>query len=79
MKPVAFTTSARKSFRKLPADVQGQVEAKIEAYLATGAGDVTKLVGSDASRLRSGDYRVVFVEDAAEFTILAVAHRREVY
>ena len=41
----------------------------------------SKLEGSDAYRIRVGDYRVVYLIDdrAREVELIRVAHRREVY
>ena len=79
VKSVAYTFSARKSLRKLPADVQAKINAKLDRYSATGAGDVTALKGSDGARMRVDDYRVIFVETDAVIEVRAVGHRREVY
>ena len=79
VKIVTFTSTARKAFRRLPPDVQEQLVAKMTRYGATGAGDVVKLTGSDGARLRSGDYRVIFIETDATLDIVMVGHRRDVY
>jgi mRNA-degrading endonuclease RelE of RelBE toxin-antitoxin system len=60
---VFFTSSARKSLRRIPADRRLQIVSRIEA-LASGTGqrgDVQRLAGSDL--LRVGDYRVLFAVD----------------
>ena len=62
---VFFTSSARKSLRRIPADRRLQIVSRIEA-LASGTGqrgDVQRLAGSDLFRLRIGDYRVLFAVD----------------
>ena len=79
MKAVLYTSAAQRSLRKLPAGVREQVEAALRRYAETELGDVTALKGSDALRLRSGDYRVVFVETAAAVEARKVGHRRDVY
>ena len=56
-----------------------RIVAKIERYADTGAGDVTRLVGSPYFRLRIGDFRVIFAESASEIEILKIAPRGEVY
>jgi mRNA interferase RelE/StbE len=60
---VVFTSSARKSLRRLPADRRSQIEAVARS---AERGDVRKLAGSDLLRLRVGDYRVLFAIDTAE-------------
>lgn len=80
MKQIAYTGSARRELRKLPEVIQAQVKADLAAYAASGAGDVAKVKSREGAwRLRSGDYRVIFLVDAATLTVEAVAHRRDIY
>lgn len=79
MAAVLYTVAARRSLRGLPTEVRRQIEAKLERYAATGAGDVRRLRHEDGARLRSGDYRVIFVETAGGIEVRAVGHRRDVY
>ncbi|MCX5518465.1 type II toxin-antitoxin system RelE/ParE family toxin [Kaistia defluvii] len=79
MKTLAYTSYARRALRKLPADVRAQVEARLARLAETGEGDVKKLVGEVGSRLRVGDYRVIFVETADMIEVRALGHRREIY
>ena len=75
---IAYTNAARKGLKKMPAKDRAALIAKLEAYAATGEGDVKRLVGSDYLRLRHGDWRAIFeVEDGV--LVIRVAHRREVY
>jgi mRNA interferase RelE/StbE len=62
---VFFTSSARKSLRRLPANRRLQIVSRIEAIASeTGQrGDVARLAGSDLFRLRIGVYRVLFAVD----------------
>lgn len=54
------------------------IEAKLEHFAATGAGDVKKLAGSSIYRLRHGDWRALFeIEDGV--IVLRVLNRKEVY
>jgi mRNA interferase RelE/StbE len=48
-------------------------------YAIKGSGDVKRLKGTQGCRLRIGDWRVVFIEDARSITVAAVGHRREIY
>ncbi len=79
MKTIAYTISARRSFRKLPADVQAQIAKKLSRYAENGAGDVKVLTGQVGARLRVGDYRVIFVETETAIEVRAVGHRRHIY
>lgn len=79
MKSVVLTSAANRQWSKLPADARKRIGAKLDAYAASGAGDVRSMKGQDGARLRVGDYRAVFIEDDATITVVAVGHRREVY
>lgn len=73
-----ITKTAAKSLRKMPvADAVAMIE-KLEAFAATGEGDVKKLVGSEFYRLRHGQWRAVF-ELEGDVIVLLVGHRREIY
>ena len=79
MKPIAYTATATKQRRKLPADVRDRLAAKLAAYAETGAGDVKALVGRPGARLRVGDWRIIFVESNEQILVVAVGHRRDIY
>jgi len=53
----------------------------VERFAASGAGEVVQLRGYDPPefRLRVGDWRVRFAQDAGTIRILRVRHRREAY
>ena len=70
MKTIILTLSVAKDLDALPRDGREQVEAGLHRYAMTGQGDVKALQGRDGCRLRIGNYRVIFDEDAA--TILAI-------
>lgn len=75
---VIYTNAARKGLKKMPAKDRSALIAKLDAYAATGRGDVKPLVGSKFHRMRHGDWRAVFeIEDG--ILVVQVAHRREVY
>ena len=62
----------------MPVKDRAALIAKLEAYAATGEGDVTRPVGSDYLRLRHGDWRAIFeIEDG--MLVIRLAHRRSVY
>ncbi len=54
-------------------------DAKLTVYATNGSGDVKRLKGTAGCRLRIGDWRVIFIEDARSITIVAVGHRKEIY
>jgi mRNA interferase RelE/StbE len=48
-------------------------------FAASGKGDVKLFKGRKGSRLRVGDWRVIFYEEGASIVVIAVGHRREIY
>jgi mRNA interferase RelE/StbE len=69
-------------FFKLPAQIQAQIEAKIDQMgLRLERFPHYRLTGSNRYRLRVGDYRVIYACDPSRNVIhlLAVGHRREIY
>jgi mRNA interferase RelE/StbE len=79
MKAIVFTVAAGRQWIKLAANVRGRILPKLRTYASTGAGDVKRLKGQAGCRLRIGDYRVIFFEDARVMTVVAVGHRRDIY
>lgn len=70
MKTIVFTSAAAKQLDALPKPAQTAVEGALALYALEGRGDVKRLQGRKGSRLRVGDYRVVFGEDMK--TVLAI-------
>ncbi|HEX4297756.1 MAG TPA: plasmid stabilization protein [Devosia sp.] len=70
MKTIIFTSAAARQLDALPDAVRDQLLSDLDRYAMTGQGDVKRLSGRDAYRLRSGRYRVLFDEDRT--TVLAV-------
>lgn len=70
------------SLAKLPRADQQRVMAKLRD-LATNPRPVgvTKLTGADGWRIKSGNYRIVYlVDDSARIvTVTRIAHRKDVY
>jgi mRNA interferase RelE/StbE len=79
MKPIVFTAASARQWAKLSSDVRRRIDARLTEFAATGHGDVKRLKGRDGSRLRVGDWRVIFYEDQGAIVIAAVGHRREIY
>jgi mRNA interferase RelE/StbE len=76
VKTITWTLDARREF---PPDVRADIEAKIERFAKTGAGNVKRLIGRSGARLRIGDWRVIFVETTATIEVRAVGNRRDIY
>ena len=81
MKPVIYTADAAKDLKR-----HGNVATRIRKAIAEYAADpaahannVTRLVGSAASRMRVGNFRAVFVETDAMITVTRVGPRGDVY
>ncbi len=70
MKTIILSAAAAKDFDALPREGRDQVETGLSRYAVTGQGDVKALQGRDGYRLRIGQYRVLFDQDAT--TILAI-------
>ena len=80
MKKIAFTDQARADVRRLDIPTAMRIFSGLHHFAETGVGDVTKLKGEpDELRLRIGDYRVRFVEEADAIHIKRVLHRSEAY
>jgi mRNA interferase RelE/StbE len=70
MKTIVFTTRAAKDFDDIPEPARTAVSEALNLYAVDGRGDVKKLKDREGYRLRVGDYRVLFTEDAS--TIVAI-------
>jgi mRNA interferase RelE/StbE len=79
MSQIGFTTTATRQWLKLSPQIRDRIGKKLETLAATGHGDVKKLKGQAGARLRVGDWRVIFYEEAGVITVVAVGHRREIY
>jgi mRNA interferase RelE/StbE len=79
MKTSVFAHPDARALDRLPADVRERIDVALFAYVLTGLGDVKRLQGVGATRLRVGDYRIVFEEDAHVLTVRAIGDRRDVY
>ena len=79
MKAVSFTPAAARQWLKLSADIRKRIDAKLTIYATNRSGDVKRLKGADGCRLRIGDWRVIFIEDARLITVIAVGNRNEIY
>jgi mRNA interferase RelE/StbE len=79
MKEISFMPIATRQWLKLSSSIRGRIDRRLLAYAQTGSGDTKALKGRPGVRLRVGDWRVVFIEDATTIIVVAVGHRREIY
>jgi len=76
---ITFTPADLRQWIRLNADIRGRIKAKLEMFPETGSGDVKRLKGRAGSRLRVGDWRVIFYAEGDTIVVAAVGHRREIY
>jgi mRNA interferase RelE/StbE len=82
VKQIAYTKEALKTLRGMPKNRSRLIVGKIEELAknpAALANQVTKLQGRDGYRLRVGDWRVIFTDDAAMLSVLAIGPRGDIY
>ncbi|WP_040621306.1 type II toxin-antitoxin system RelE family toxin [Rhodovulum sp. PH10] len=79
MRSIVFTPAATRQWTKLSPAVRARIGARLEAFAATGHGDVKVLKGRAGARLRVGDWRVIFDQNDETIVVAAVGHRREIY
>lgn len=82
MKPIAYTRSALKTLRKIPANHAKRIVGKIEAYAAdpeSQVNNVTALKGRTGIRLRVGDWRVIMDDDDVVLEVLEIGPRGGIY
>jgi mRNA interferase RelE/StbE len=76
---IVFTAAATRQWLDLSADVRRRLDAKLTSFAQTGQGDVKRLKGRAGSRLRVGDWRIIFYTEGNVIVVVAVGHRREIY
>jgi mRNA interferase RelE/StbE len=76
---IVFTAAATRQWRGLSADVRRRLDDKLRTYAETGQGDVKRLKGNAGTRLRVGDWRIIFYVEDSAIVVTAVGHRREIY
>jgi mRNA interferase RelE/StbE len=79
MVEIVFMPSARRQWMKLSSQTRDRIRSKLLAFAETGQGDVKKMKGQDGSRLRIGDWRVIFDQQQQTIIVVSVGHRREIY
>lgn len=82
MLKVEIERAALKSLMRLPANIGDLIESKIDQLACDPdslKNNITRLVGTKESRLRVGDWRVIFRIDADTLLIIKIAPRGGVY
>jgi mRNA-degrading endonuclease RelE of RelBE toxin-antitoxin system len=79
MKPIVFTPAGARQWIKLAEQIRRRIDGRLTEFATSGKGDVKRLKGRQGSRLRVGDWRVIFYEESGSIVIVAVGHRREIY
>ena len=80
MRVLIWGKSSYRDLAKLPQNVCSRIIEKMEAYCATGEGNVRHLGGRSGQwRLRDGDYRVIFELTNTDIIVKRVGDRREAY
>ncbi len=80
MKTVRYTADAVRDLKR-HGNMAARVRQAVSEYAATGAwaNMVTRLVSSTASRMRVGDFRVIFEDGAERIVVTKVAPRGNAY
>ena len=60
-------------------DVRRRIDLRQTRLAKSRQGDVKRLKGCAGTRLRVGDWRVIFDETPDALIVVAVGHRREIY
>ena len=81
MKKIRFSPVAQADVRSIDQQTAMRILAGLHRYAETGQGDVKVLTDDELglSRLRVGDYRILFDETADSILVHRVPHRREAY
>ena len=77
-----FAAEFDRDFLKLPSRVQERIEGKLYAVgLRLRTWPHQRLKGSDAYKLRVGNYRIIYLmnNEKNELNLVAIGHRREIY
>ena len=82
MKTIAYSKSATKTLRRIPANVSASIVAKIKQFAndpASFGNNVKPLRGyTDQFRLRVGDWRVVMSDNGEVLSIIKIGPRGSV-
>lgn len=77
---VTVSSKAKKQLDKIPDKVFLHILDKVLGLVKRSPNlNIRKLTNRDGSRLRVGDYRVIYETTDKELVILSVAHRKDAY
>ena len=81
MYEIVFTKEAKKQLEKLEKEVQLRITSALERIRINPERHAKKLAGSDAYRLRVGDYRVILdiQKNILVILVIKVGHRKNIY
>ena len=83
MKSIAYSKDALRTLRRIPENAAAVTREKIELYATTPEALANKVVSlqgmSGYYRLRVGDWRVIFTENAEVVAIIKIGARGSVY
>jgi mRNA-degrading endonuclease RelE of RelBE toxin-antitoxin system len=80
LKRIVFSEDAQADIRAIPQHIAMNILTAIHRLAESGAGDVKTLQGKEnEKRLRVGDHRVRFTEEADSLRIHAVKNRKDAY
>lgn len=82
MRSVAYSKSALKVLRRMPANLSRRIMGKIDQFASDPRGqanNVKALKGSTFIRLRVGDWRVIMDDKGSVLAVLEVGPRGDVY
>jgi mRNA interferase RelE/StbE len=79
MKTIVLSHAAARDLEKLPASARRQIAEGLVAFALGRPSDVKPLKGRPESRLRIGDYRVLFRQSETEIVVSAIADRKDIY
>lgn len=81
MKEITYQPSALKTLKRMPKNTARRILSKIEAYAydaKSQANNIKALQGSEAIRLRVGDWRVIML-DGVVIEVIKIAPRGSAY
>ncbi len=80
---VEFSKAASKQFKKLPVNLQGRIQIKIDELATEPRPDGVKKLKDreNAYRIKVGDYRILYkiIDDILLITVIKIGHRKDVY
>ena len=81
MKEIEWTDTALEHMAAIDKGIARRIKQSVVRFADTGVGNIKRLQGIDPPeyRIRVGDYRVRFHQDAGTIRVLQVRNRREAY